>query len=287
MKQRSVSYRKRKNENIAWLFLLPSLLGISVFMLIPYIDIVKRSFYTNRITLDNYVNVIENKAFQLAAFNTLKFILVSIPLLVILSLIISYFITLVGSKNNLIKLGFLIPIAIPVSTVVLLWDFVFHDYGVLNKWLDYFGVDSVNWLNSKAVFGVLVFSYIWRNMGYAILLWVTGIATIPEEIIDASRVDGASKMKRFIYIICPNLTYYFFCIILLSLVNSFKIFREAYLIAGDYPNENIYLLQHLFNNWFRALEVGKLSAGAMLLLGGTVLLLFIVERILSRKGLKL
>ena len=95
------------------------------------------------------------------------------------------------------------------------------------------------------------------------VLWLAGILAIPSEFIEAARVDGAGRWKCIRYIILPNLKGSFYTIVILSFLNSFKIYREAYLVAGSYPQEDIYLLQHLFNNWFVNLEFDKMAAAAV------------------------
>jgi multiple sugar transport system permease protein len=88
---------------------------------------------------------------------------------------------------------------------------------------------------------------------------------IDPNMYEAATLDGASYLKRVFYITIPQLKEMGFIIAIISVLNSFKVFREAYLIAGDYPNKSIYLLQHVFNNWFVNLELGKLFAGAVML----------------------
>ena len=99
------------------------------------------------------------------------------------------------------------------------------------------------------------------------LLWLAGLETIPRPLYEAAAVDGATPFQTFVFITLPNLLPTVVLTTILSLVNSFKVFREAYLVAGNYPQESIYLLQHLFNNWFLSLDIGKLSAAAVLLAG--------------------
>ena len=87
---------------------------------------------------------------------------------------------------------------------------------------------------------------------------------ISQSVYEAASVDGAGTFTKFIYITIPNLMSTLFIVTVLSLINSFKVFREAYLIAGDYPHESIYMLQHVFNNWFTNLDIQKMCAGAVL-----------------------
>lgn len=257
-------------------FILPSFIGILAFSLIPYLDVVRRSF-TFSVTgsfsgFQNFKTVLENEAFVCAAKNTFRLIIVCVPILVILSLLIA--VLLKGLMfGNIIKTAFLFPMAIPVASVVLLWKAFFNSGGFLNGFLHLFGFEGMDWMNTRYAFCVLVFSYIWKNMGYSVVLWVAGLAAIPQEIYDAASVDGAGNIDCFFRITVPNLLPAFFTITVLSLINSFKVFREAYLIAGDYPDKSIYMLQHIFNNWFRDLSIDKMAAGAVL--NGAVLFVFI------------
>ncbi len=128
-----------------------------------------------------------------------------------------------------------------------------------------FGIDAIDWMSSNASFWVLVISYIWKNLGYTVILWIAGMAAIPKSVTEAAKVDGAAQWQCVRYIILPQLKPACYTITMLSFLNSFKVFREAYLVAGAYPQKRIYLLQHLFNNWFTNLEMEKISAAAVLL----------------------
>ena len=280
-----------KRDRLGILFLLPSLVGASVFILLPYTNIIARSIglydANPAFTLSHYKEVLSNKAFQLAAKNTICFISISIPLLILISLFIAYCINTYIQKSNWIQTGVLLPMAIPISTVIILWNALFHEYGFLNKWLQFPSGRGIDWINSGYAMGILVFTFMWRNIGYAIVLWLAGISSVSSEVLEAGKIDGANSVQRFLYIICPELVYYFLCITILAIVNSFKIYRDAYLIAGDYPHESIYMLQHLFNNWFRDLQVANLSAGAVILLVFTVIVMFFVQKLCTKKGLEL
>ena len=257
-----------KQKRAGWLFILPSLCGVLVFYLIPFGDVVRRSFLNavgkGFAGLDNYRQVLGNQAFRLAAANTARFVLVCLPLLLVLSLGIAVLLQNQTAKN-LLKSAYLVPLAIPAASVVLLWNVVFDNSGMLNGLLSFFHLKGKNWMESGTAFGVLVFSYIWKNLGYDVILWIAGLQGISKNIYEAAKVDGAGAWKCFLYITLPNLRPVAFTIVILSFLNSFKVFREAYLVAGNYPQERIYLLQHVFNNWFSELSVDKMAAGSVLL----------------------
>lgn len=254
----------------AYIFLLPSLAGTSVFLLVPYLDVVRRSFCQavggKFVGLLNYRTVLANEMFRLAAANTVHFLVVCIPLLVVLSLLLAVLITGLGKRGEIYKTSFLIPLAIPAASVVFLWQILFHRYGIVNEAIGLAGLEGRDWMNGDTAFGVLVFTYLWKNTGYDMVLWLAGLSGIAAELYEAAKVDGAGVLARFRYITLPGLKRTALLVAALSLFNSFKVFREAYLISGDYPHESIYMLQHLFNNWFTALDIQKMSAASVLLL---------------------
>ncbi|MCM1236284.1 MAG: sugar ABC transporter permease [Ruminococcus flavefaciens] len=267
-----------KKKITGWLFVIPSLIGVSFFYLIPFFDVVRRSFMQavgdGFAGLNNYKQVLTNEAFILAAGNTLRFVIICIPLLVVISLWIAVLLQSQKNGKNFFKSAYLIPLAIPASSVVLLWKLVFDNNGMLNGVLSFFKIKGIDWMNTGASFWVLVFSYIWKNLGYGVVLWLAGLNGIPESIYEAASVDGAGSIKTFFYITLPNLRPVAFTIVILSFLNSFKVFREAYLVSGNYPHEKIYLLQHLFNNWFLDLSVDKMAAGSVMLC--SILIIFVL-----------
>ena len=265
-------------------FLAPSMAGILVFFLIPFADTVRRSFFDARgrnfIGLDGYVSVLGNSAFQLAAGNTAKFIAVCIPLLMIVSLVIAVFVRAIRPRGKLFKTTYLLPMAVPVASIVLLWQVMFHQNGLMNTALAAVGLQPVDFMGSSAAFWVLIFTYLWKNSGYDMILWLAGLENISENIYEAARVDGANAWQCFRYITLPGLLPTFGLVAILSMLNGFKVFREAYLVAGAYPHDSIYLLQHLFNNWFQNLDISRLCAAAVMLSAVLLVIILLLQRFL-------
>ncbi len=248
-------------------FLAPSLFGVLLFVILPFGDVVRRSFMTavtkEAAGVKNYKIIFTNSAFLLAVKNTLKFTLVCIPLMVALGLVIAL---AMGSIRHMqtVKSLYLFPLAMPTAAVAVVWKMVFYEKGFLNKYLEQFGIGGgVDYIGSGAAFYVLAGTYIWKNLGYTIVLWLAGIMGVNGDMMEAARVDGAGKMQRFWYVLFPNLKGSLYIIVVISFLNSFKIYREAYLVAGAYPHDSIYMLQHLFNNWFVNLDLDKMAAAAV------------------------
>ena len=272
------------------IFLIPSLAGIAVFYIIPYCDIFRRAFFATSgkefVGLGNFTDIITNEAFLLAIRNTGRFVVVCIPLLLILSFAIALYIYNRLSENTLLKTMFLAPMAIPVAAVVLFWKILFQKQGLLNALLAALDINPIDWMNTGYAFWILVLSYVWKNLGYHIILWIAGLSMIPNNLYEAARIDGAESRQIFFRITLPNLKPMIFVVVVLALLNSFKVFREAYLVAGNYPNESMYLIQHLFNNWFRDLSLDKMTAASFLISIVLILLIFALRKAWDSKNEK-
>ncbi len=286
MRQRKISHRRwiliwRNRNKKQWkglLFLIPSLLGTGGFVFLPFLDVIRRSFFrasgTGFVGLANYEAVLGNEAFCMAVKNTARFLCICLPLLLGLSLLTAVLAGQVLRVSGLLKSGFLIPMAVPAASAVVFFRLMFDKNGWVNGALQAFGMEGQDWLNSGNAFAVLIACYVWKNLGYDMVLWMAGLSSIPKEQYEAARVQGAGELQCFLYITLPQLKETAFVTALLSFVNGFRVFREAYLIAGDYPHESIYMLQHLFNNWFTNLDIQKMTAATVMLVivtGGVLL----------------
>ena len=279
--------RRWKRSLIGICFLLPGFFGTVCFALAPFFRTVVLSFQnalgTAFVGLENYRMVLGNTAFQIAAGNTLRFTFVCIPLLVAGSLVLSVVLQRQTYIKNGLKSMFLVPAAVPAASVVLVWKLLFHSNGLLNRALLATAGGKVEWMTTSASFWVLVLSYLWKNLGYDMILWMAGLAGIPEEIYEAAHMDGAEERACFFRITLPNLLPSLYTISVLSFLNSFKVFREAWLVAGDYPQQDMYLLQHLYNNWFRDLAFDKISAAAVLTALVVCVLILLLQRAWERE----
>lgn len=286
MKKKKKNALFREEAKAAWGFLTPSLLGVGVLVLAPFVETVRRSFYndpgTRFVGLKNYWAVLDNEAFRLALTNTGKFMGICVPLLLAVSLVLALLVRSCGRGSRTYKTTFLLPMAVPVASVCLLWKVLFAKKGLMNGILTGLGADAVDFMGTDAAFWVLIFTYIWKNAGYDMILWLAGMDGISKALYEAASVDGATKWQQLTFITLPSLAPTLMIVAVLSLLNTFKVFREAYLVAGRYPHDSIYMLQHLFNNWFRDLDLGRLTAGAVLMALGLLTVILLFRRITGR-----
>lgn len=280
--------RQRRQAAEAALFLLPSLAAVTLFLLGPSAETLRRSVTdalgAGFVGLANYRAVLGNTAFRLAVKNTVRFAAVCVPLLLVCSLLFALLLRQLLPGGRQLQTLILLPMAVPVSAAALLWKALFAQNGMVNALLASLGAQPVDFLGSGAVFWVLVGTYLWRNVGYDMLLWLAGLNAIPAELYEAAAVDGAGARQMLFRITLPNLPPTLALITLLSVLNTGKVYREAYLVAGNYPHESIYLLQHLFNNWFAALDLGRLSAAAVLTAASLLIVLVPLVKLLLKGG---
>jgi len=277
----------RGEARAALAFLAPSLVGIFGMVLLPTADVIRRSFFSAMgntfVGLENYRAIFENESFRLAVTNTLRFLLVCIPLLLLLSLATALMLYRRKRLQDLFRTTYLLPLVVPVTSVVMIIQTVFHKNGLLSALSVALGSTPQDWLNSKYAFFVLVLCYLWKYFGYNVILWLAGLAAIPDSYYEAARVDGANEAQCFFHITLPQLGGTLFITGVLALINSFKVFREAYLVAGRYPNSSIYMLQHVLSNWFSNLDMQKISAAAVLLMAIILAAVFLTQAVLEHK----
>jgi len=258
------------NRNLGFLFILPSLLGFGLFYLLPFVVSVGYSSMSRPVGgefvgFHNYMDLMQSPAYQLAVRNTIVFIGLSVPLSMLLSLIISMLIRRSGNYKSLFVLIFLIPLVIPSGSMMFFWQMLFNMDGFINNILNGLGVEPINWLNSNYSRLVILIIFVWKNLGFNLVLFLSGLSNIPKEYYEAAKTDGASAWQTLLRITLPCLMPITVIVLLMSIINSFKVFREVYLLMGAYPHESVYMLQHFMNNNFFSLNYPRLTAATTLL----------------------
>lgn len=271
----------KRDALTGFLFSLPSIIGMLVFFLIPFVICIILSL-TDSISsmkfvgIDNYVDIISSWTFRLAVWNTFKFIIVAVPLIMIFSLTIAMLLYQKLAGFEFFRSIFVFPLVLPVSSVILFFQLVFAENGFANDFLSLLGLPVKNWLDSSYSFVVLVILYIWKNCGYNIILFLAALNSIPKVYYEAAEMDTESRISKLRYITLPMIRPYLFFILVISIINTFKSFKEAYILCGNYPNENIYMIQHFMNNNFQNLNYTRLSVGAILIFAIIFIFIFIL-----------
>lgn len=264
----------------------PSLLGMLIFYVIPFCAVIYFSFIGG--TLDksfagmrNYANVFKNEAFQLAVKNTAVFTFTAVPLAVVLGLVLAVALEAKIPIKSQFRTFFLSPMMVPIASIILVWQVLFHANGVVNEFLRIFSVDKIDWLKSEHCMVPIILLFLWKNIGYNMILFMSALNNVPTALIESAEVEGASGLFVFFSIKMRYLSPTILFVTILSQINAFKVFREIYLMTGEYPYPGLYMLQHFMNNMYnKNLDYQRLSAAAVMLALAIIILvaiLFLIE----------
>lgn len=265
-----VTKRLRKQKIGSGLYLAPSFLGVMMFYIIPFAVIIFYSMVDNPISknfvlLDNYKRVAQNAAFKTAVTNTAVFSAIAVPLAVVLSLILAMVLDTKLPFRSQFRTFFLSPMMVPVASIVLIWQVLFHYNGAINDVLLSLGGSKIDWMKSQYSQIVIIILFLWKNLGYNMILFMAALASIPKDILEVARLESATPLQTFFFIKLRYLSSTILFVTIMSLINSFKVFREIYLLTGDHPYDSIYMLQHFMNNAFASLDYQRLSAAAIMM----------------------
>lgn len=241
---------KKQNRKVA-LFLIPGFLGVILFFLVPLGITLGMSFSEGE-SLFHYRQVLSSKAFWLAVRNTLRLLAVGVPGIMAGGILLAVvFHTLFRRRMPGVRpvfLLYLLPLVIPSAVVAFLAELLFPDLQA----------PKVSWL----ITGI----YIWKQLPYVLLAAFLGLRSIPEQVYDAAQLDGAGGINMLRYMMLPLLKPYILVGCVLAFLGVFRIFRESYLLFGNYPDQTVYFLQNYMNNLFYAANYGQLAAVSELFL---------------------
>jgi multiple sugar transport system permease protein len=271
---------QRRQSRLIW-FLLPSLIGFLALYIIPFI----LSFYytmidgvmtRNFIWFKGYLNVLSNPSFLLALKNTVIFILLAVPANMLLSFMAASLLKSARRFRLYYSVIFMISLVVPSGSVVFLWRTIFSLEGLLNKALLPFGHVPVDWLETSTALTIICLAFLWKNLGFNIVLFQAGLDGIPGEYYELARLEGASLWQIYWNITRVFLAPTTFLVLLMSIIHSFKNFKEVFALIGAYPRGSNYMLQQYMNNQFFNLDLTRLSTSAYILAAGITVVVWVL-----------
>lgn len=270
-------------------FLGPSFLGVLAFFIIPFGVVIYYSFIKGPMNhsfagLQNYINVFQNNAFRIAVKNTAVFTGVAVPLSVMLSLVLALMLECRIPMKSQFRTFFLSPMVVPIASIILVWQVLFHQNGAVNEFLTLFGADKIDWLKSDYCKVVVILLFLWKNLGYFMILFMAALNNIPKTLLEVADVEGASAAHKFFNIKLRYLSPTVLFVSILSIINSFKVFREIYLLTGAYPYTGLYMMQHFMNNMFNDSDYQRLSAAAVFMALAMIVLIALLFAAEDRFG---
>ena len=250
-----------------WLFLLPGLLGLMLFYIVPffggiYYSLTDGSFRNAFVGMDNYVAVWHNPMFLLGLKNTMQLSLVCAPLVWALSFAIASLLNRLRPQGAFFRNSVLLPYLMPSSAMLLIWLVIFDYGGVINRLLAALGLGRVIWLDGAALRVPVVLLFVWKNLGFAVIIFLSALQAIPRPLYEYARLEGAGFWRQTFGITLPMIVPTAFLVIILEWINAFKIFKEVYFIGGAYPDETVYTLQNYMNNMYGKLNYQNVTTAA-------------------------
>ena len=246
------------------LFLLPGLCMLLIFYIIPFFSgigysLMDGSYKNEFVGLKNYREIWQNSMFLLGLKNTMELSLICAPLLWILSFLLA---SALASFGGFFRSSVLLPYLTPSSAILLVWLVLFDYGGPVNRALAAMGAERVMWLSSGALRLPVVLMFLWKNLGFCLIIFLAALQSVPQPLYEYATLEGAGFMTRAFRITLPLVTPTAFLVFVLAWINAFKIFKEVYFIAGAYPDYSVYTLQNYMNNMFQKLNYQNVTAAA-------------------------
>lgn len=244
-------------------FILPSFAGVLLFFVVPFGINVVYSFSRSVASFEfvefkNYRDLFASEAFIMSFRNTSLFMLAGIGILLILSNAMAVLFDYAMRKRlmfaGIALMGSVVPMIIPTGSVMVFIRQLFGENGL-------FG--GVSWITTGAAFLMLLLMFLWKNAGYCMLVIFTGIHTVPEEVFEAAKLDGANGRQTYVHITLPQIQSFLSFSVIMGIIGIFKTYRESYLLLGEYPHESVYMLQNFLNNNFYSINYQRLTTASI------------------------
>lgn len=299
MPQRSLRFEIKAIRRAAYFFLAPALIPIFVFFFVPALAAFVLSFtdfdiyslsdyrFIRFVGLKNYMQLVNDPLFWLAMRNTIYYVLVGGPLSIALSLVTAL---LIDSKlmrfKSFFRTVYFVPVVTTLVAVAVVWRFLYHPrFGLLNYGLSFLGIAPIDWLGDPlwAMPAVILMST-WKGFGYNMIIFVAGLQSIPAEMYEAARMDGASAWQQFKSITLPMLAPTTVFVSIVAMINNFQLFTEPYVMTQGGPlNSTLSIVLLMYQQGFRWWNLGY-SAAIAFVLFGVILTGSLLQSKLQKRG---
>jgi len=288
--------KRLKNDNLrAFFYLLPALIIIVMFQFYPIIKSFLMGFYTDfdyltnsvyEVGIDNFVHVSEDISFHKAIINTCVYAFVATPLGIIIALIFALILNSNIKFKKLFTNVFFLPFVTSTTAVAVVFRWMLNkDFGIVNAFLDVLGMGKVSWLmDPNMTIPILVVLSIWKGLGYKIIIFLASLQNIDSRYNMAGRIDGASKFQRICHITIPILKPTILFLTTISLIESFKLFDEIYVLYGKKSGSlesGLTIVYYIFDKFYSHWEFSIASAAAFILF--LIILIFTILQFIITK----
>ncbi|OAB35706.1 ABC transporter permease [Paenibacillus macquariensis subsp. defensor] len=282
--------RKFRSEKTGYLFILPWFIGLLIFTIGPMIfsfilsfskwDIITGIGSIQYVGLENFVNIFHDELFYQSLKVTFIFALVSVPLYQIIAILVAMLLNMRTRGMKFFRLIFFMPSVIPAVAVSMMWLMILNpEYGILNRALNLFGIIGPAWLQDpKYALSALMVMGIW-GIGNTIIIYLSGLQGVPEDLYEAAELDGAGIVKSFLNITVPMISPTIFFNLIMGIIGGFQYFTQAFVMTKGGPlNSTLFYNLFLYNKAFVDYEMGYASALSWILFGIIMVFTLIVIR---------
>jgi multiple sugar transport system permease protein len=274
---RSFFNRSRTQEVVeAYILILPTVIGLIVFTIGPIVAALYFSFTNWNLLstpkwlgLQNYVELFTvDQLFWVTLFNTAYYTLTTVPIGTALALALAIALNQKIKGLAIFRTIYFLPVVSSIVAISVLWVWLYQaDFGLINQFLRLFGISGIRWLSSPvwAMPAIIIMS-IWHGLGYNIVIFIAGLQGISVEYYEAAKIDGASSWRQFWHITLPLISPMTFFVVILSLISSFQVFEQAYVMTQGGPvNSTKTIVYLLYQQGFMYFHMGYASAIAYIL----------------------
>ncbi len=277
--ERDLTSHARFSRIEPYMYLLPFFIGVIAFTLYPVINVIVMSFKEDYSYLtrefaqwgvDNYATVLNDSRFRQAIGNTLKYVVLVVPISTCIAVVVAYLLNQKLRFSALFQTAYFLPMVTSITAVGLAWRLMYNErFGIINYILSWFGVEPMGWLTqAQYSMPALVIFGIWNILPFTIILLLSGLQNIDEQYYTAAKVDGARSLRIFFRITVPLLAPTIFLVCIVNTISCFKVFSELYpLFKGDPgPFYNLYtVVYYIRYAMMEAREYGVAAAAAIIL----------------------
>ncbi len=264
--KRKRTFLFRKKKILPYLLVSPYLLYVIVFVLFPVFFCFFLTFHKwniiapmHFIGADNYSRLFHDRLFWKAIGNTLKFLLVHIPLQLMVSLFLAELLNRRIRAISFFRGSFFLPVIVSGVVVTILWQQLFgYDSGMINRMLTAIGLPKAGWLVNPdiAIYSIAIMAT-WKNVGLYVILFLVGLQTVPTQYYEAAKLEGANRWQQFYHITLPMINPTIFLVVILSTIGGFNLFIEPYIMTGGGPlNQTLSAVLYIYKQAFQYYNMG-------------------------------
>ncbi len=283
----------KKYDMAAFLYILPAFTIIAMFHIFPIGFAFVMSFYKTGIRnyfrefngLENYHTVLTDEYFWSSIWNTVYYVIGTVPVSIFLSLFIAILLNQKIKGLEAYRVIYFIPVVTSVVAISIVWKYIYQADGIFNKCLGLIGITGTDWLGSTfwAMPAIILMS-IWKGLGYNVVIFLAGLQNVPQSLYDAAKIDGANKWQQFWNVTWPMISPTTFFVLIMSTISSFQVFAQVFMMTGGGPlKSTTVVIYHLYEKAYGQNKMGEASAIAFIIFMIIIFFTFIQKRFVGKK----